>query len=105
MAEAGANSGDPQVLITAELIERLRARHIRMYERRLESGSPAVIVSETQALLVLWRGMAGKSWLLLSEAEEREVVDALAAEDWEFDWDGEGEVMWVRAPVEAVSRG
>lgn len=71
---------------------------MRLYQRRLDSGSPAVVVSETTALLELWRGMAGKSWLLLNEAEEGEVVDALSDEGWDFVVDDEDQVLVVRAP-------
>lgn len=88
-------ASDPQVLITSEVIERLRNRHMRLYQRRLDSGNPAVVVSETQALLALWCGMEGKSWLLLNEVEEGEVVDALGDEGWEFVCDGDGEIIKV----------
>lgn len=73
---------------------------MRMYQRRLDSGNPAVIVSETQALLAIWTGMAGKSWLLLGEVEERELVDALCSEGWEFGCDDEGEVVTASMPTD-----
>lgn len=99
-----ARTDDPQVLITPAVIARLRERHISLYRGRLAGGSPAVRVWETTQLLELWRGMEGKSWLVLSEREEGEVVDALSDEGWEFQCDGDGEVLFVREP-DGVAKG
>lgn len=98
MADGGARTDNPLVLVTVEVVEELRQRHIRRYEQRLTSGHPAVNVEQTQALLDIWRGMEGKGWLFLTEAEEGEVVDALVDEGWEFASDADGEVVLARRP-------
>lgn len=105
MVDGGARTDSPLVLVTAEVIERLRQQHIRRYEQRLASGHPAVNVAQTQVLLDTWRGMAGKSWLVLSEPEEGEVVDALVDEGWDFQCDGDGEVLFAREPERAAGDG
>ena len=64
---------------TPEKLAALRERHVKMYRRRLDSGSGAVNEHETLVLLRLWEGMAGKTAAQLSETERAEVLDALAA--------------------------
>lgn len=65
--------------LSPERLETLCTQHLRMYERRLASGHPAVNVRETQRLLDLWKGMRGKSFTELGEAERLEVLDAVVS--------------------------
>lgn len=90
--------GKPEELITQAVVDQQRERHVRMYERRLESGSRAVVVGETLKLMAIWRGMVGRSWRDLTLTERCELIDALFDDGWEFGYDGADEVEWVAIP-------
>lgn len=69
-------------MYSKENIKRLTDMHIRRYEGRIKSGSPAVNVAECQVYLGLWKSIAAKDyeWLKLDSHEKGEVGDALADE-------------------------
>lgn len=92
-------SGKPEDVVTPDVIERLREYHMPLYQRRIDSGSPVVVVAETRELLERWRDMAGKNWLALTPAERGEVQDALYDEGWEFECDDLGAVTRVTTIV------
>lgn len=76
-----ANGGRDRLAeqITPERIEALCDRHVRMYATRLASGNPAVNVRETSRLLELWKGIRGKNFSELGDAERLEVLDAVVS--------------------------
>jgi hypothetical protein len=68
--------------LPAEKLDELRRVHVRRYTNRLrmaEGGIRGVNVEETERLLGLWRGMAGKKFDELDRDQQTEVLDALAA--------------------------
>lgn len=66
---------------TPERLAELAERHVLLYQRRLDSGSPAVNVEETERLLGVWREVRSKeTFEALSDSARLEVLDALAAE-------------------------
>ncbi len=68
-------------LATPEKMAELRERHVRLYTFRLDFQLGGVNVRETERLLSVWQGVAGKEFSELSDEAKLEVLDALVAEE------------------------